>query len=154
MFFFFSSRRRHTRCALVTGVQTCALPIWRPARPRRAPGDRTGADDPELLSHGERAGARARPGPRLATAPQQGYRDFMIFRFHNGRIALPGGAVEAADIAVADGTLAAISNAGDAPADREIDLEGGWLLPGFVDTQVNGGGGVLLNDQEIGRAHV
>src|SRR3546814_8809048 len=27
MFFFFSSRRRHTRCALVTGVQTCALPI-------------------------------------------------------------------------------------------------------------------------------
>src|SRR3546814_16948061 len=31
--FFFSSRRRHTRCALVTGVQTCALPIlsrWPP----------------------------------------------------------------------------------------------------------------------------
>src|SRR3546814_3769545 len=27
MFFLFSSRRRHTRCALVTGVQTCALPI-------------------------------------------------------------------------------------------------------------------------------
>src|SRR3546814_17953469 len=25
--FFFSSRRRHTRCALVTGVQTCALPV-------------------------------------------------------------------------------------------------------------------------------
>src|SRR3546814_12937991 len=34
-FFFFSSRRRHTRCALVTGVQTCALPIYRrsPVRP-------------------------------------------------------------------------------------------------------------------------
>src|SRR3546814_19949601 len=29
MLFFFSSRRRHTRCALVTGVQTCALPISR-----------------------------------------------------------------------------------------------------------------------------
>src|SRR3546814_3992800 len=28
--FFFSSRRRHTRCALVTGVQTCALPICGP----------------------------------------------------------------------------------------------------------------------------
>src|SRR3546814_8995691 len=26
-YFFYSSRRRHTRCALVTGVQTCALPI-------------------------------------------------------------------------------------------------------------------------------
>src|SRR3546814_8156918 len=44
-YFFFSSRRRHTRCALVTGVQTCALPIYAlPAlrggavRPRRAPG--------------------------------------------------------------------------------------------------------------------
>src|SRR3546814_14880539 len=32
--FFFSSRRRHTRCALVTGVQTCALPI-------------SGADEPD-----------------------------------------------------------------------------------------------------------
>src|SRR3546814_9187359 len=36
--FFFSSRRRHTRCALVTGVQTCALPIsggQHPAAERR-----------------------------------------------------------------------------------------------------------------------
>src|SRR3546814_9440757 len=32
--FFFSSRRRHTRCALVTGVQTCALPIY-PSEPAR-----------------------------------------------------------------------------------------------------------------------
>src|SRR3546814_6350896 len=38
--FFFSSRRRHTRCALVTGVQTCALPIF-DARAR--------AGDPEAL---------------------------------------------------------------------------------------------------------
>src|SRR3546814_11502281 len=30
-FLFFSSRRRHTRCALVTGVQTCALPISAPS---------------------------------------------------------------------------------------------------------------------------
>src|SRR3546814_4080147 len=56
--FFFSSRRRHTRCALVTGVQTCALPIlsgigffahnpksgdwaddYRTTRPARQPGD-------------------------------------------------------------------------------------------------------------------
>src|SRR3546814_8756101 len=34
IFFCFSSRRRHTRCALVTGVQTCALPI---SIPRPAP---------------------------------------------------------------------------------------------------------------------
>src|SRR3546814_20729817 len=31
--FFFSSRRRHTMCALVTGVQTCALPIYHRERP-------------------------------------------------------------------------------------------------------------------------
>src|SRR3546814_2343901 len=31
--FFFSSRRRHTICALVTGVQTCALPISAPGSP-------------------------------------------------------------------------------------------------------------------------
>src|SRR3546814_1654581 len=34
--FFFSSRRRHTRCALVTGVQTCALPIWPGSTPHLA----------------------------------------------------------------------------------------------------------------------
>src|SRR3546814_16180623 len=40
-FFVFSSRRRHTRCALVTGVQTCALPICAGrARPRFRAGKR------------------------------------------------------------------------------------------------------------------
>src|SRR3546814_3805394 len=34
--FFVSSRRRHTRCALVTGVQTCALPIYPRSRARLA----------------------------------------------------------------------------------------------------------------------
>src|SRR3546814_16849470 len=42
---FFSSRRRHTRCALVTGVQTCALPICDPG--------------------GEGVGIRPRPGAVL-----------------------------------------------------------------------------------------
>jgi N-acetylglucosamine-6-phosphate deacetylase len=44
--------------------------------------------------------------------------------------------------------------------DRTVDLNGGLLLPGFIDTQVNGGGGVLFNDDPsvesiaaIGRAH-
>src|SRR3546814_7699999 len=46
MLFFFSSRRRHTRCALVTGVQTCALPIsvtYRIAGPKA--GDRALEED-------------------------------------------------------------------------------------------------------------
>src|SRR3546814_8394073 len=38
MIFFFSSRRRQTRCALVTVVQTCALPIW--STPQRVRHDR------------------------------------------------------------------------------------------------------------------
>src|SRR3546814_2027968 len=38
---FFPSRRRHTRCALVTGVQTCALPISGMALSRRHEADRT-----------------------------------------------------------------------------------------------------------------
>src|SRR3546814_5385321 len=37
-FFFFSSRRRHTSCALVTGVQTCALPIYVDHRSRELEG--------------------------------------------------------------------------------------------------------------------
>src|SRR3546814_11549685 len=37
LIFFFSSRRRHTRCALVTGVQTCALPIWSLSARSRSP---------------------------------------------------------------------------------------------------------------------
>src|SRR3546814_5192376 len=35
--FFFSRRRRHTRCALVTGVQTCALPIFAGIAPEAYP---------------------------------------------------------------------------------------------------------------------
>src|SRR3546814_5594017 len=48
--FFFSSRRRHTRCALVTGVQTCALPIWGSggdANNRRTSPNEAEADDTE-----------------------------------------------------------------------------------------------------------
>src|SRR3546814_9688380 len=43
---FFSSRRRHTRCALVTGVQTCALPIC-PSVREAAGFDRMGVIDKE-----------------------------------------------------------------------------------------------------------
>src|SRR3546814_3739258 len=55
-FFFFSSIRRHTRCALVTGVQTCALPIL-------AHVDRRMQD--AGLRHIASALARLEPGGRL-----------------------------------------------------------------------------------------
>src|SRR3546814_4717856 len=70
--FFFSSRRRHTRCALVTGVQTCALPILSRREPHRTrlrrPLDRLAAahraDEAglalrlQLLAQARRIGAR------------------------------------------------------------------------------------------------
>lgn len=76
--------------------------------------------------------------------------------FINGRIVTPQGVLESALTATGE-TITAI---GDTREGEIIDLEGGWLLPGFIDTQVNGGGGVLFNDETsvegiaaIGRAH-
>src|SRR3546814_20796894 len=78
--FFFSRRRRHTRCALVTGVQTCALPIspqdaaaesevagpndtrWRSGAPLR--GDRHRADRARGGAFGHRL-LRAGPARRV-----------------------------------------------------------------------------------------
>ena len=60
------------------------------------------------------------------------------------------------------GDIAALVPAGEARARAgEVeDLAGGWLVPGFIDAQVNGGGGVLFNNDTsveaiaaIGRAH-
>src|SRR3546814_1531720 len=48
--FFFSSRRRHTRCALVTGVQTCALPISSTVLPRGSQ-EQSSARLDDLTSH-------------------------------------------------------------------------------------------------------
>lgn len=60
---------------------------------------------------------------------------------------------------VIDGAM--IASDQSTSADLVIDLEGGFLLPGFIDTQVNGGGGVLFNDSptaaciaQIGAAHL
>src|SRR5213076_3503839 len=50
---FFSSRRRHTRWLVVTGVQTCALPIWTDARERAF--DHAGRDVDDLRVDADRA---------------------------------------------------------------------------------------------------
>jgi N-acetylglucosamine-6-phosphate deacetylase len=71
----------------------------------------------------------------------------MKIAFANGNVYLGRAWSRDAVVTVEQGRIAAVA-AGHAPdeADEVIDLAGGWLLPGFIDVQVNGGGGVLLND--------
>ena len=80
----------------------------------------------------------------------------------NGRILAGEGIVSGQTVLLADGRIEAVTLPAD-PRCREaarIDLEGHLLLPGFIDVQVNGGGGVLFNDdpspesiRAIGAAH-
>jgi len=80
----------------------------------------------------------------------------------NGRVLLDDGFRDRLAVLVEGGRIAAIVADGDARARAagRVDLEGGHLVPGFVDAQVNGGGGVLLNNTPtvegiaaIARAH-
>src|SRR3546814_13587208 len=63
---FFSSRRRHTRCALVTGVQTCALPIYLVAHKRRPPTEDIDVSDAEQFDSGIRLRDTDTPDRELA----------------------------------------------------------------------------------------
>src|SRR3546814_6931440 len=68
MFCFFSSRRRHTRCALVTGVQTCALPVFAPTI---LSGDRADAVAPVARALGLTAQTGMSPQDKLAAIARQ-----------------------------------------------------------------------------------
>lgn len=80
----------------------------------------------------------------------------------NGRVLRASGFVEGLAVLIDNGRILDVVAQDDArvkSADAH-DLRGKLLLPGFIDTQVNGGGGVLFNDapgveaiREIGRAH-
>ncbi|MEO5691667.1 MAG: hypothetical protein ABIQ72_00960, partial [Usitatibacter sp.] len=80
----------------------------------------------------------------------------------NGRVLLDDGFAEGPAVLIEDGRIAALVSEGDPRAQGATihDLEGASLLPGFIDSQVNGGGGVLFNDaptveaiRAIGAAH-
>jgi N-acetylglucosamine-6-phosphate deacetylase len=80
----------------------------------------------------------------------------------NGRIAAQGRMLDHHAVLVEDGFIADIVRDDDPRlgAVQSRDLQGQLLLPGFIDTQVNGGGGVFFNDdptpetiRKIGAAH-
>jgi N-acetylglucosamine-6-phosphate deacetylase len=86
----------------------------------------------------------------------------MRLALRNGRVLQANGFVESRCVLIEDGRILDVAR----PTDRRCrnaqphDLQGGLLLPGFIDSQVNGGGGVLFNDaptvesiRAIGRAH-
>jgi len=85
----------------------------------------------------------------------------MRVAFRNGRLLTGAGIELDRTLLVRDGRIEAVVAAANAPrADRDIDLDGYLLAPGFIDAQVNGGGGVLFNDSPsvetiaaIARAH-
>jgi N-acetylglucosamine-6-phosphate deacetylase len=85
----------------------------------------------------------------------------MLLAFRNGRILTDTGIETGRTLLVRDGRIEALVGAREvAGADQTIELGGHLLAPGFIDTQVNGGGGVLFNDEPniesieaIGRAH-
>lgn len=65
----------------------------------------------------------------------------------NARLLLPDGIADRHAVELADGRIAAILPTDAIPAGADsLDLGGALLAPGFLDTQVNGGGGVLFND--------
>ena len=85
----------------------------------------------------------------------------MLAALVNGRVLTEAGVADGRAVLVEDGVIAGIVDARDVPAGAvRRDLDGGLLVPGYIDTQVNGGGGVLFNDSPtveaiaaIGAAH-
>jgi N-acetylglucosamine-6-phosphate deacetylase len=83
----------------------------------------------------------------------------MITALENGRILTRTGFVDGS-VLIEDGRIVVIVQGRAEAADERRDLGGRRLVPGFIDTQVNGGGGVLFNDAptvetiaRIGAAH-
>jgi N-acetylglucosamine-6-phosphate deacetylase len=84
-----------------------------------------------------------------------------MFALAHGRILSGAVFIEGQAVLVENGRIAAIVPMAEIPAGTAVhDLEGQMLVPGFIDTQVNGGGGVLFNDSPtvdaiaaIGAAH-
>lgn len=85
----------------------------------------------------------------------------MAIAFSDVTIATGGGLVERAEIVIEADRIREITGAGQArDVARRVDLAGHIVLPGLIDVQLNGGGGVMFNTnptpegiKAIGRAH-
>ena len=71
-----------------------------------------------------------------------------MFRFHNGTIVLPDRLLRDGEVVTRDDRIERVGPAGGRSATRstEVDLDGGYLLPGFVDLHVHGGDGADFMD--------
>jgi N-acetylglucosamine-6-phosphate deacetylase len=83
----------------------------------------------------------------------------MLLAFRNGRILTDAGFESGKTLLVRQGRIEGVVNQ-IVGADQIVDLDGGDLVPGFIDSQVNGGGGALFNEDPsveciatIGAAH-
>ena len=72
----------------------------------------------------------------------------MVDALINGRVMCDEGFVSDRVVLIADDRIVGVVSPDDPRCTSAMvrDLDGGYLLPGFIDTQVNGGGGVLFND--------
>src|ERR1700761_5361987 len=85
----------------------------------------------------------------------------MLRALVNARVLLDGALTQGRAVLIEHGAIAGVVNERDVPANAlRTDLDGALLLPGFFDTQVNGGAGLLFNDAPtvetiaaIGAAH-
>lgn len=85
----------------------------------------------------------------------------MLAALVNGRVLTEAGVVDGKAVLIESGVITGVVDASAVPAGAQAhDLAGGLLVPGYIDTQVNGGGGVLFNDSPtpeaiaaIGAAH-
>src|SRR3546814_10669436 len=130
--FFFSSRRRHTRCALLTGVQTCALPIYSAGLQTTA----IPTDNGWVLNGTKRY---------ITNAP---FAKVGLIMARTDKDNLPKNAHVSAFIVPMDAPGVSVGK-----SDRKMGQSGSHIADIVLD-DVRVGGEALLGGEQIGRAHV
>src|SRR3546814_5097926 len=153
LWFFCSSRRRHTRCALVTGVQTCALPIS--MRFKGIEARATIADWSQVIAEKDRLVSDLRQAKYADLLPL-----YNNIAYHDGKarlvekgVASGGKSFTSERIVIATGTRTAMpAIPGLADVDRH-DRPAALDLKALPKSMIVLGGG-YVGVEQIGRAHV